>query len=231
MQKFSKTLLGLACAGVLVSVPVVNQISQQQATTLKQTQKINQNLKNSIYNYKHDKGVKKQTVKDDLDAQKIQKAGQAVGNAEIEIAKANQDANVKKTNEYQKAYGTVTQYVNNDDSWQAATTPWLSTDKDIKCQFIFGALNSDGSRQVAWIFTNGQNQPVNVVTGEWCDFNLHGTNEVGFYDLQLYQSQTGGGLGNVKPVEKPNTQSAASSSSSSRTTSNSAINSSKGGVK
>lgn len=211
MQKFSKTLLGLACAGVLVSVPIVDQVSQTQQNDLVQAQKVNQNLKKAIDAYKHDKSVKKTTVKSDEDIQAIQKNGQAVGDAEITIAKANQDANFKKSPEYQKAYGTITQYVNNDDSWQAATTPWLSTDKDIKCQFVFGTLSDHEDRQVAWIFTNAQNQPVNVVTGVWS--NTHD----GFYDLSLYQSQNGGGLGNVKPIEKANTENASSISNNTQT--------------
>lgn len=209
MQDFSKGLLGVSFGILLLSVPVVGNIAHHQEVQLSHYQSTNTQLMNTIDRLKHSNLVNVTKINVGEDDQTIKRNGEAVGSAEITMAKGALDNNFKQSSDYQKAQTTVAALVSNTQSWDPATFPWLD-EQGLKCQFIFGPLTSNHHREVAWVFTNDQNQPQYVATGVW---NGDNNTPNAFGNIALYDA-TGGGLEGITPKNKPNTTGASSNNNS-----------------
>lgn len=200
MQRISKILLGVGCSVALIGVPVTGIIEGKQSTNLINASKVNYQLKNSLNKLQHSSLVHVTKVKTNENDATIKRNGEAVGSAEITLANAISNNEAKSAPDYAKSQSVIQAMIDNSQNWRPATTPWLNQ-KDLKCQFVFGPLNSNKERQVAWIFTNQQNQICYLATGLYGDTNNNGTS---FYSISLYTGTNTPGIGATKYVYKPN---------------------------
>lgn len=220
MQKFSKFLLGIATAGAIATVPFSQNYEKTNSNMLQDAKQTQVNLKQTIKEKENDKTIKQVNTDVSESTKNIMEKGNLIADVVPTIVKqVYQNPNHYQTNkDYQHALGIMKQYIDNSPSWNPCSTPWTNN-SDLKCTFIFGTLNTYSQRQVAWVFTNDQNQPVVVVTGAWDGQR--------FTNMQLYQTNAKDDKTNSQFKNKVANQiSKSSSSRSSSASSNSAGSSS-----
>lgn len=200
LQRISKILLGVGCSVALIGVPVTGIIEGKQSAQLINASKVNYQLKNSLNKLQHSSLVHVTKVKINENDATIKRNGEAVGSAEITLANAISNNEAKNAPDYARSQSVIQAMVDNSQSWRPATTPWLNQ-KGLKCQFVFGPMNSSKQRQVAWIFTNDQNQICYMATGVYGRTSGNGTS---FHQVSLYTGTQEPGIGATKYIYKPN---------------------------